>query len=422
MKKFVTLFLLLALALVLCAVPAFAEGGMAHPDQTNIAFEAVVETWDEGGANSSIENPEWFSAVNLTDGRLEEFDGDGTNLAQSLAWYTASLNRDTQIAARVELDTTFKIGEIYLYPTKFLSGTNTPTTFTVSISVDGEDWEELDSENWTTVGGETNLKDFVNYTEPFVYNANGAEAGYIRIYITRNSAISDSQYYGGFGEIEVYEYVEPQLNIRDFNADTDKQYFDQILVNGEEKANGNEAVAALKAGIDGSDGSINDITMFGWFGLTDESISFADTYVSFGYIIDDGKPVFDSSFTADTEQEVSDLNGLRYKIKVDVTGLQDGADHVIKGCVRLANDEVVIFNRPEREAIINYKAPLTATPEPTAEPTAEPTDAPAETEAPAVATEAPEVLYKKGCGGVIGGGIALIAVAAAAVFAARKKD
>ncbi len=236
-----------------------------------------------------------------------------------------------------------------------------------------------------------------------------------------------------------YLFVEERpLNIRDFNAETDKQYFDQILVNGEEKANGNEAVAALKALIDGSDGSVNTITMYGWFGWVDAETAFGDLLDSFGYVIDDGTPVFDKSFTfAETEQTVLDSNGMRYKTTVDVSGLDDGQTHVITGCVKLTNGDVVLFNRENREAIINYKAPE-APEEPTPEviATEEPIDTTAEpdnpTEEPANATEAPNngsegteikndgVKKGGGCGGIIGSAFALISSAACVLIIKKK--
>ncbi|MCR5055294.1 MAG: hypothetical protein K6B54_00050 [Clostridia bacterium] len=236
-----------------------------------------------------------------------------------------------------------------------------------------------------------------------------------------------------------YLYIEEKpITIRDFNAETDKQYFDQILINGEEKANGNDAVAALKALVDGSDGTVNTITMFGWFGIVDAETAFGDVLDSFGYIIDDGTPVFDKAFAVDTEPAVSESNGVRYKTTVDVSGLQDGETHVITACVKLKSGDVVLFNREDREAIINYKAPLAATEVPVQEtPEADPTDNPGDatseptepTEKPVSPTDAPNDgsasdsgsnSGKKGCGGIIGGGFALVA-AAACVLAIRKK-
>lgn len=230
-------------------------------------------------------------------------------------------------------------------------------------------------------------------------------------------------------------YVEErELTVRDFNADTDKQYFDRILINGEIKAEGNDAVAELKANVDGSEGNITTIGMYGWFGLKDAETDYSTMLDSYGYIIDDGKPVFDKSFNLaeQSEPDVINGNGLRYQINVDVSALQDGQNHTIKGCAKLANGDLVIFNRENREAIINYKAPLKAedpTEEPAAEtPTAEPADDPTtepvdEPTAEPVAEPdpTPEKAEKKGCGGVIGGGIALAAAAACALIIKKRR-
>ncbi len=418
MKKILSIIAAIALALTMGTVASFAEGGIAFPDRNNLAFEQFVETYSEDDSCGNVVNPGWFQVENLVDGLLDVFDLDPTNLDQSLAWYTMSETRVADMSAVVDLDGTYKIGEVYLYPTKFLDGTPTPETFDVELSKDGE--------NWTRIGGETKLRANAVHKDPFIYNGDGMEASFVRIHFTRMSAITDGHYYAGFGELEVYEYVEPQLNVRDFSADKDKQYFDQILINGEEKANGNDAVAALKANIDGSDGSINTISMFGWYGLVDAATPIADNLVSFGYMIDDGSPVFSKDFAIESEQTVLDGNGARYKITVDVSGLTDGENHVIKACARLANNDLVIFNRPEREAVINYKAPLVATPEPTEAPTEPATDAPTDapagdpTEAPATEpTEAPK--KDNGCGGIAFSGLAVLALSAAAVLSLKRR-
>ena len=86
----------------------------------------------------------------------------------------------------------------------------------------------------------------------------------------------------------------------------------------------------------------------------------------------------------------------------------------------MANNDLVILNKSGEEAQITYKAKFVATPEPTVEPTNEPaaTEEPTEAEAP---TEEPKKTEeKKGCGGILGGTIAL-AAAAACVLVIRKK-
>ncbi|MBO4326454.1 MAG: LPXTG cell wall anchor domain-containing protein [Clostridia bacterium] len=150
---------------------------------------------------------------------------------------------------------------------------------------------------------------------------------------------------------------------RDFSSESgDKLSYDQILVNGEEIANGNDAVIAAKKLVDGSDGSIQTIALHGWFGNATSKIR------SYGYMIDDGEPVY-GDFAVAAGQDVIDAGGeSRYTVVVDVTGLQDGQTHKIQVVAELENGDVVILNRMEsgkdRDVYVNYKAPLTEEPQP----------------------------------------------------------
>ncbi|MBR7062679.1 MAG: LPXTG cell wall anchor domain-containing protein [Clostridia bacterium] len=153
--------------------------------------------------------------------------------------------------------------------------------------------------------------------------------------------------------------------LRDFDsAKGDKLSYDQILVNGAEIANGNSAVIAAKTLVDGSDGSVSTIALHGWFGNANAKIA------SYGYTIDDGEPVY-GDFAAAAEQDVINAGGeSRYTVTVDVSGLQDGAEHMIWVVVKLDNGDIVKLNRydnrgqeggKDREVYVNYKAPLTET-------------------------------------------------------------
>ena len=411
MKKVISILLTIALVLSLGVVASFADEPVVTTgaeERENIALERYVESWNETGTASTLEMPEWFSIVNLVDGRLDEFDGDTSNLEQSLAWYTANDTRDTEIAGVVELDKTYRIGEVKVFPSKFLNGMSMPTTFNVEISMDGDEWVKI--------GGEEKLKDNVVYSDPFIYDGNGQSANFVRILILKASAISDGKFYAGIGELEVYEYVEPPLNVVDFNADTQKMSFDRILINDKAVAEGNSEVTALKANVDGEEKNAESVTLYGFFGMADESVKFDEVFSSFGYILDDEKPVFDASFAVKDALD----SGLIYQVKVDVSGLTDGQTHTIKACAKMANNDLVILNKSGEEAQITYKAKFVATPEPTEEPTNEPaaTEEPTEAEAP---TEEPKKTEeKKGCGGILGGTIAL-AAAAACVLVIRKK-
>jgi LPXTG-motif cell wall-anchored protein len=162
--------------------------------------------------------------------------------------------------------------------------------------------------------------------------------------------------------------VAPQQSggLRDFDsAKGDKLSYDQILVNGAEIANGNDAVIAAKKLVDGSDGSITAIAMHGWYGNANSKIA------SYGYMIDGGEPVY-GDFAVGAEDAVIAAGGeSRYTVSVDVTGLQDGEEHEIWVVVKLENGDIVKLNRydnrgqeggKDREVYVIYKAPKTEAP------------------------------------------------------------
>lgn len=148
------------------------------------------------------------------------------------------------------------------------------------------------------------------------------------------------------------------VRTRDFDKNKgDGLSYDQIFVNGEMKANGNDAVIELKKLVDGSDGSITSVGMHGWFGNT------ASPTAAYGYTIDGGDPVF-GDFFAETGDDVtaSNPNGRRFTITVDVSGLDKGADHEIRAVAKLENGEIVILNRNEpgkdRDIYLIFRAEL----------------------------------------------------------------
>ena len=193
---------------------------------------------------------------------------------------------------------------------------------------------------------------------------------------------------------------------RDFDSALDKQYFDQVLVNGTEVANGNDALIELKKNpIDGSDGSINTISTYGWYASIQDGI----TLDQFGYMIDDNEPVFSADFTTATGQDVLDLGGTRYLVNIDVTGLNDGQEHVLTTVCRLSNGDIVKFNRPNREAVLRYVAPGAAETQPV---TTEPeTQVPTEPETNTQTGDFTVAMFAV---------IAVLAMGAAVVFAKKR--
>ena len=337
MKKIISLLLAVALVLSLCTVMAFAG-----EEPRNIALEKDVDTWDGGGANSDLNMPEWFMASNLTDGKLDEFDGNVSNLNQSLAWYASANMRDVDITATVDLEGTYNIGEVKLFPTKFLSGMPTPASFTVEISTDNV--------NWTVIGGESDLPDGAAYSDPFIYDGEGKEASYIRIYITRTSSVADTVFYAGFGELEVYESEPAHTPVsRSFDASAgDGLSYDWILANGTEIANGNSQVIETKKGINGTDGSITELTLYGWYGNANSPTD------AFGYQINGGTIVYGDYFTT-TEEAVTNLgaNNRRFMIPVDVSELKD--ENTIWIWARLENGDEIKLDRFDNKGQANEK-------------------------------------------------------------------
>ena len=160
--------------------------------------------------------------------------------------------------------------------------------------------------------------------------------------------------------------AQVEAGLRDFDsAKGDHMSYDKIYVNGDEIADGNDAVIAAKALVDGSDGTIENVAMYGWYGNDNSKIE------SFGYMIDNNDPVYGEFKFEPTEQAVIDNGGeSRYKIVIDVTGLKDGKTHKIQAVAKLENGEIVKLNRndngtKDRDAYVNYKAVKVEEPQPT---------------------------------------------------------
>lgn len=155
--------------------------------------------------------------------------------------------------------------------------------------------------------------------------------------------------------LKIDNVVVSSIEKRDFSSEKgDHLSYDQIIVNGTEIANGNDAVIAAKALIDGSDGSIETVAMHGWYGNDNSKIE------SYGYMIDGNEPVF-GEFTVEAEPAVISSGGeSRFTVVVDVSAITDGKTHRIDAVVKLENGQVVTLNRNEsgkdREVFVNYKS------------------------------------------------------------------
>ena len=181
MKKLLSIVLATALLISLFAV-------MAHAEDTNLAFGRNVETAiSEGNANLDLG---FWDKNYLTDGMVPEFPSDDQD---RLGWYAGSPTKSTYLTVSIDLGALCSISRVVLIGQKFLAGANIPNTFDVNLSVDGN--------TWTKIGGEVGRE---GECESITYETS-MDARYLLITITEMPNVADAtNYYCGFGEIEVY--------------------------------------------------------------------------------------------------------------------------------------------------------------------------------------------------------------------------
>ncbi len=195
MKKLVCLILSAALIFALCITGAGAV------EETNVAFGKYVSGEVNGQGNIEVTLGFWALEY-LTDGLVPEYPGDNQD---RLGWYAGAYVREVDMTVTIDLDGDYDCSRIYLYPQKFLEGTNFPSSYTVEISDDGE--------NWTVVGQEEDLDGA--RSEPMAYGFESTKISYVKLHVTLLSSVADGNaFYAGLGEIEVYgvEHVEGQTD------------------------------------------------------------------------------------------------------------------------------------------------------------------------------------------------------------------
>ena len=211
MKKMIVFVIAAVLLLSTCIFMTSAEEAAAIPENAkNLAFEceAFCEIGDVDAYPADVADfvlPAWFTAVNLTDG-IHNTDVPQQDIPSDMAlcWYGASKKQDTDIYITIELDRLSDIYCVKIVPTDFLKGMNMPSSYTVNLSEDGD--------NWVQIGEEKGLSDAGNvpYTEPFVYNTE-MRARYVMVHITKASGVKDPTYsYSGIDEIEAWGVEVPK--------------------------------------------------------------------------------------------------------------------------------------------------------------------------------------------------------------------
>ncbi len=202
-------------------IPAEPETEAPKPEMpaeaTNVALGATVtatESYEEGAP--------FFHTSFLTDGIWTTYDG-ATNL--TLGWNSLTNPEYTDeyrpVSITLSLDNVYTLYQLVIKPMMWSNGDKLPRDFNIQVSLTGAD------DSWTTV---VDAKDVTAHVDGYAVGGNdtaanvlvqpityvldeAVEAQYIRLNITRHSAVTDANgsYNSSIGEIEAWgvEYVEP---------------------------------------------------------------------------------------------------------------------------------------------------------------------------------------------------------------------
>lgn len=203
MKKVIAAILTAALVLSFGALSFNAENA-ASANVTNVALEKEVEAiCDKEGDVAALDSV-FFKTEYLTDGEAPPFDNvEYADPNTHICWYGGSKEPETDITLIVDLDGVFDLTCVRLIPTPFLNGQNMPSDYEVGVSMDGD--------NWTIIGSEQGLTDVHTvHADPFEYPTT-ERAAYVMVHITKASCVADPNYhYSGIAEIEAMGVEVPK--------------------------------------------------------------------------------------------------------------------------------------------------------------------------------------------------------------------
>lgn len=189
----VILFVLMA-ALSCTLFPVLSVS--AEEEFTNVALGKPVD------ADSSMESG-YFAAQNLTDGKVDAFEGD-TNV--SLGWLTSPEDEFTSdkyapISVVIDLGEMYELQKVVLWPMLFGDGYSFPTSYTISVSNNGTDWTPV-ADDWA-------INQFTEEfdTTPLEYDISGNSGRYVLFFVEEAGNFKhagDVLWQSGIGEMEVY--------------------------------------------------------------------------------------------------------------------------------------------------------------------------------------------------------------------------
>jgi len=157
-------------------------------DGVNLALHKDVD------APNSYQEYTYWAKDFLTDGINVPLD-ENTNAGWSVD-PNSKISRDDEVTVTVDLEEAYLINTVILKPCIYNSGETMPSDFKIQLSADGSSWTDVAS-----------VKD-LELTEALdqVYTFDYTEGRYVRVLITRGSAVSDATgaALSQLGELEVY--------------------------------------------------------------------------------------------------------------------------------------------------------------------------------------------------------------------------
>ncbi len=216
-----------------------------------------------------------------------------------------------------------------------------PRALTVAVSDDGKTYKTVASvqainlNTWGSLTFETVTARYIRVTVDEMTDAGKPTAciGEIEVYMDQ----------GGIAAMPAFKHGDEALDpTRLYLAPNDAgvvaQAYDAVMTDGDMKVNGNAATWLDQQNNTVDAGS--NIRFYGWIG-------FSQAIASFGYVIDEGDPVWGESFATFTDDAVRGAGGeyaSRFEITADVSGLS-GA-HTLIFLVRLQDGSLVLLHKP----------------------------------------------------------------------------
>ncbi len=302
------------------------EGYDARQDKdVNDGTKESLLTGIGASVNSSAANGNF--AYMLNDGKRTE-----------TGWAT---NFDCETAEIVyDLKTEKSFNRVDIYPLTGSYGMF-PKSLSIWVSENGKDYrkvaeaKDIDITKWKALTFETVTARYIRISvdEMVEFGKPVTAIGEIEVYMDKGNIPAMPAFEKPVDEDGPSAYMTPA------QAGVVKISYDAFSVDGQMKINDGKADKWLDERENKIDAK-NQIAFLGWAG-------FGEAIESYGYIIDDGEPIWNAGFTTYTEEAVLNFGGQyakRFNIRVELSGLS--GTHTVTFLVKLQDGTMVQMHKP----------------------------------------------------------------------------